>query len=65
MTRTIAALALAMSMTALPAYVGVSKEVRAACEKKADQQQPPLRAPEREAFIANCLADATADKGKQ
>ena len=69
MTRkiTAAGLALAMSVTALaaPALAGLSQAVREACEKKAEQVQPPLRAGEREAYIANCLADATVDKGKQ
>ncbi len=40
---------------------GVSDQQRRACETKADQVRPALRTPEREQFIANCLADATAD----
>lgn len=46
----------------------VSDQARQACETKADQVRPALRAPEREQFIANCLADATATpstKGKK
>ena len=43
-----------------PVLADVSSQVRKACEAKADQVRPALRAPEREAFIANCLADATA-----
>lgn len=37
----------------------VTPEVRRACERKAMEVRPILNAPEREAFIANCLADAT------
>ena len=47
-----------------PTYAQVSNEVRRACEAKADQVRPHLRAPEREQFIANCLADATATQSK-
>ena len=50
--------------TASPAYAAVSKEARKACEAQADQVSPALRAPEREQFIANCLADATATQSK-
>jgi hypothetical protein len=49
------------SIVVSPAFAAVSQQVRQACERKADQVTPALRAPEREAFIANCLADATAD----
>ena len=60
-----AALVLAMAMISAgsPAFAGASADVRKACEKKADQQRPALNAPEREAFIANCLADATPTPG--
>lgn len=60
MMRTITAFAFGLSMTAFPALAEVSEEAQAACEKKADEQQ--LDAVEREAFITNCLADATADE---
>ena len=49
-----------LTATTSPAYAAVSEEARKACEAQADQIRPALRAPEREAFIANCLADATA-----
>jgi hypothetical protein len=39
----------------------VTDQQRRACEIKADNVTPALRMPEREAFIANCLADATAN----
>ena len=39
----------------------VSDQQRRACEIKADNVVPALRMPEREAFIANCLADATGN----
>lgn len=63
----LAGLVLAVGMTVLsaPSFAGLSQAVREACEKKADAVRPVLRAGEREAFIANCLADATVDKGKQ
>jgi hypothetical protein len=38
----------------------VTDQQRKACEIKADNVVPALRMPEREAFIVNCLADATA-----
>jgi len=41
------------------AIAQVTQEVRRACERKADEVRPMLNAPQREAFIANCLADAT------
>ena len=50
----------ALLVAASPTYAQVSNEVRRACAAKADQVTPILRAPEREQFIANCLADATA-----
>jgi len=34
-----------------------------ACERKAADVRPILNAPELEQFIANCLADATAESG--
>jgi len=42
----------------------VSDAVRSACEKKANQVTPPLRAGEREAYITNCIADAATAQGK-
>jgi hypothetical protein len=51
--------------TTSPACAAVSKETQQACEAQADQVRPALRAPEREAFIANCLADATATTPKK
>lgn len=60
MTRTITAFVLAMSMTPFPALAEVSEEAQEACEKKADEKQ--LDAVEREAFMTNCLADATDDE---
>ncbi|GFO82252.1 hypothetical protein [Methyloceanibacter sp.] len=51
--------------TAVPASrAAVSDAVRNACEKKANKVTPPLRAGEREAYITNCIADATAAQGK-
>jgi len=56
-------LAAGLIVSGAPAFAGASPEARRACEKKADQQRPALNAPEREAFIANCLADATPTPG--
>lgn len=46
----------------VPASVagGVTPAQRTACEKAAEQVRPALRADEKEAWIANCLADAKA-----
>ncbi|MEX1060348.1 MAG: hypothetical protein WED13_04945 [Methyloceanibacter sp.] len=57
----VASLALAALMT--PALAGVSQATRTACERAAEQVRPALRADEKEAFIANCLANATATQG--
>ena len=51
---------LAMAAFMPPALAGVSQAQRTACEKAAEQVRPALRADEKEAWIANCLADATA-----
>jgi hypothetical protein len=50
---------LALSLPAT-GNAGVSAEARRACERQAEQVRPALRAGEKEAWIANCLADATA-----
>ena len=60
----IAALAMIIAATS-PTNAQVSNEIRRACEAKADQVRPYLRTPEREQFIANCLADATATQSKK
>jgi hypothetical protein len=56
----VAFLALAALMTPASA---VSEEARRACERAADRQLPILTATEKEAFIANCLANASATPG--
>lgn len=59
------AMAALLALTALsaPALAGVSQAQRTACEKAAEQVRPALRAGEKEAWIANCLADAATKKG--
>jgi hypothetical protein len=57
----IAGLVLAGSFT--PASAQVTDAVRSDCRNKAVRVLPSLRAPEVEAYIANCLADATATQG--
>jgi hypothetical protein len=47
------AIALALTVPAVPAIAGVSQAARTACEKA------PERVREKEAWIANCLADAS------
>jgi hypothetical protein len=56
----VAFIAVAALMT--PA-LAVSEKTRRACEAQAEQVRPALRADEKEAFIANCLANATATRG--
>jgi len=52
----VTSLALPVLMT--PVLAGVSQAQRAACERAAEHVSPPLYAGEKEAWIANCLADA-------
>lgn len=54
--------ALAVLMT--PA-LAVSDKTRDACAAQAEKVLPALRAGEKEAFIANCIADATAKQGRK
>jgi hypothetical protein len=43
----------------------VSEKARRACERAAELVRPALRADEKEAYIANCLANASAtESGK-
>lgn len=56
---------LALAAFSLPASAAVSEKARKACEAKAEQVRPALRAGEKEAFIANCLADASAKQSGQ
>lgn len=60
-----AALMAVATMSMAPASAAVSQKVRDACEKKANLVRPALRADEREAYIANCLANATATPRKK
>ena len=46
-----------MSLT--PAFAATA-EVEASCFAQAEQVRPALTQPEKEAFIASCIADATA-----
>jgi hypothetical protein len=63
MTAATVALGLAGAIfIASPGLAEVSEAARKACETKADQHQPMLNAVDREAFIANCLADASVDE---
>lgn len=50
---------LAASVLTTP-VLAVSQKVRDECARQAELVRPALRADEKEAWIANCLADATA-----
>ena len=55
------AASLALAVLVPPAVAGgVTPAQRTACDKAAERVRPALRADEKEAWIANCLADATA-----
>jgi len=56
-------LAASLAFATGPASAQVTQEQRKACERKAADVRPILNAPELEQFIANCLADATAESG--
>jgi hypothetical protein len=58
---TAAGLALASVTPALAA----SPEVEAYCFAQAEQVRPVLTQPEKEAYIAGCIADATATPGRK
>lgn len=54
-------LSVACMLLATPAFSGVTQAQRDACERAANHVSPPfMDAREKEAWIANCLADATA-----
>jgi hypothetical protein len=61
----IATIGLAFLALAAPATeaLAVSAKDRQACERGAEQVRPALRAEEKEAWIANCLANASATQG--
>ena len=66
---TTAALAAPATVTvftaAMPAsQAAVSNAVRDDCARKANAVTPQLRAGEREAYITDCIADATVTPGK-
>ena len=52
--------ALAVLMGSIPALAGQNDKIEASCFAQAEQVSPPLRQPEKEQFIANCKANATA-----
>jgi hypothetical protein len=47
-----------------PAFAA-SPEVEAYCFDQAEQVRPVLTQPEKEAYIASCIADATATQGRK
>jgi len=58
----VASLALTALMTLA---LAVSEKTRRSCEAQAERVRPGLRADKKEAFIANCLANATATQGRK
>jgi hypothetical protein len=65
MPRTVVLTLVALSLLPASAFAGVTPAQRAACEKAAEKVRPALRAEEKEAWIANCLADAAAKPGRK
>lgn len=63
MQRTILMVLAALLIPSASALAGVTPAQRTACEKAAEKVRPALRADEKEAWIANCLADASTKKG--
>jgi hypothetical protein len=51
-------------ISAAPA-AAVSEEVRMACLFEAYEVRPRLNAPQIEAYVANCIADATATQARK
>lgn len=52
--------ALAVLMGSIPALAGQPDKITASCFAQAEQVRPALTQPEKEQFIANCKANATA-----
>ena len=52
--------ALAVLMGSIPALAGQNDKIEASCFAQAEQVRPALTQPEKEQFIANCKANATA-----
>ncbi len=63
MTGLAAACALTLVLAASP-VAAAGEEAQKACEEKAEKHDPPLSSVDWEAFMADCLADATATTGK-
>jgi hypothetical protein len=51
-------------MSVTPAFAA-SPEVEAYCFAQAEQVRPALTQPEKEAYMASCIADATATQGRK
>jgi hypothetical protein len=51
-------------LSAVPA-VAASPEVEAYCFAQSEAVRPALTQPEKEAYIASCIADATARQGRK
>ena len=59
-----AGIALMALISATPASA-VSEEGRTVCSIEAFEVRPRLNAPEIEAYVANCIADSTATRGRK
>jgi hypothetical protein len=53
-----------LALSAMPAFA-VSPDVEAYCFAQAEAVRPALTQPEKEAYIASCIADATATRGSK
>lgn len=51
-------------MSVTPAFAA-SPQVEAYCFAQAEQVRPALTQPQKEAYIADCIADATATQGRK
>ena len=51
---------LAVLMGSIPALAGQDPKIEVSCFAQAEQVRPALTQPEKEQFIANCKANATA-----
>lgn len=64
MTGLAAACVLTLTLAVNP-VAATDEEAQKACEDKAEKHDPPLSSVDWEAFMADCLADATAAMGKE
>jgi hypothetical protein len=54
-----------LAVMSVTSAFAASPEVEAYCFAQAEQVRPVLTQPEKEAYIASCIADATATRGRK